>query len=181
MAHRAVTCTKWAGVSVLFSPLSHRTMKKRSWTKTLASRFSLGFIIGTLWLFIISCSSCDRLAVESQLLFWPQSEARPSHPLVEEHVRVGGQDLVQAGFTDRVVRHPEPLGAVGWRAAGWRRAAAVCDKMSRVHVAVVNQHGRELEEVLRGAGRWYKEKSVICTSRLIADFSHTIVNRGHNR
>lgn len=103
--------------------------------------------------------SCVSLVVEAELmpgalrlLFWPQGEARPSHPLVEEHVRVGGQDLVQAGFADRVVRHPQPLGAVGWQAAGRLWTAAVCDKMSRVHVAVVNQHGRELEEVLRGAG-----------------------------
>lgn len=158
MSHRAFTCAKWAGVlfsSVLFSPPSHRTVDKDYGLKLSQVDFlwdsSSGRCGFSTW--AAAAVSCDSLAVESQLLFWTQGEARSSHPLVEEHVRVGGQDLVQVGFADRVVRHPEPLGAVGWWASGWRRAAAVCDKMSRVHVAVVNQHGRELEEVLRGAGK----------------------------
>lgn len=31
------------------------------------------------------------------------------NPLVEEQVGTGGQDLLQAGLSDRVVRNPQPL------------------------------------------------------------------------
>lgn len=80
------------------------------------------------------------------------AEARPANSLVEEHVGVGGQHLVQAGLPYRVVRHPEPLRADGRGAAWWRGAAAVRDEMSRVHVPKVNQHSHELKQVLRRAG-----------------------------
>lgn len=74
--------------------------------------------VGLLWDSLSGCCESPALAAElrgrvSQLLFGPQGEAQSSHPLVEEHVGVGGKDLVQAGFADRVIRHPEPLGAVG--------------------------------------------------------------------
>lgn len=55
---------------------------------------------------------------------------------------------MHAGFSYRVVWHPNPLRAEGWWAARGRRAAAVCDEMSWVHVTMVNQHSHELEKVL---------------------------------
>lgn len=96
-----------------------------------------------------SQSGCDAGSFWS--LLRAQSEVRSSDSLVEEHVRVGRQHLVQAGFSHRVVRHPQPLRAEGWGRRG--RAAAVRDEMSWVHVTVVNQHSRELEKVLCRAGR----------------------------
>lgn len=78
-------------------------------------------------------------------------EAGPPHPLVEEQVGVGGQRLLQAGPAHRVVRHPQPLRAEGGGASRRGRAAAVRDEMSRVHVAVVHQDGREPEQVSGGA------------------------------
>lgn len=85
------------------------------------------------------------------LFFCVQSEVQSLHPLVEKHVSVGRQDLLQAGFSHRVVRHPKPLRAEGKMRRG--RATSVCDEMSWVHVAVVNQHSRELEQILWRAAR----------------------------
>lgn len=87
------------------------------------------------------------------LLLWAPSRAESSDSLVEEQVSVGRQRLLQAGFAHRVVRHPQPLGAEGWGTARWGRAAPVCDKMSWVHVAMMDQHGHQLEKVLCGTGR----------------------------
>lgn len=87
------------------------------------------------------------------LLLWLQREAKPSNSLIKEHVSVGRQHLVQAGFAYRIVWHPQPLAAEGRRAARWGGAAAVGDEMSWVHVTVVNQHRRELEKVLCRTGR----------------------------
>lgn len=85
------------------------------------------------------------------LFFCVQNEVQSLHPLVEKHVSVGRQDLVQAGFSHRVVRHPKPLRTEGEVRRG--RATAVRDEMSWVHVAMVNQHGCELEQILWRAAR----------------------------
>lgn len=61
-------------------------------------------------------------------LFSVQGEVQSLRPLVEKHVGVGGQDLVQAGFPHRVVGHPKPLGAEGEVRRGG--ATAVRDEMS---------------------------------------------------
>lgn len=85
------------------------------------------------------------------LFFCVQNEVQPLYPLVEKHVGIGRQDLVQAGLTHRVVRNPKPLRAKGEVRRG--RAAAVGDEMSWVHVPMVNQNSCELEEILRRAAR----------------------------
>lgn len=107
--------------------------------------YSCDSLTGKGW----SQPGCDAGSFRS--LLRAQSEVQSSDSLVEEHVRVGRQHLVQAGFSHRVVRHPQPLRAEGWGRRGG--AAAVRDEMSWVHVAVVNQHSRELEKVLCRAGR----------------------------
>lgn len=85
------------------------------------------------------------------LFFCVQNQVQSLHPLVEKHVSVGRQDLVQAGLSHRVVRHPKPLRTEGEVRRG--RATAVRDEMSWMHVAVVNQHGCELEQILWRAAR----------------------------
>jgi len=72
------------------------------------------------------------------LLFYPQT--LPSHSFVKEQVCAGGERLLKAGFPHRIIRNPEPLAAKRRRSTGSSRTAAVSDKMSRVHVAMVNQH-----------------------------------------
>lgn len=67
----------------------------------------------------------------------------PAHSLVEQQVRAGGQDFLQTGFAHRLVWDPEPL-----RAAKRRRASPVRDEVTRVCVAVVDQHRRQPEQEL---------------------------------
>lgn len=63
--------------------------------------------------------------------------------LVEQQVRAGGEHFLQAGLAHGLVRNPEPLRAER------RRAPAVRDEVSGVRVAVVHQHRRQPEQVLR--------------------------------
>lgn len=66
------------------------------------------------------------------------------HSLIEQQVGTGSQHLVQAGPAHGLVRDPEPLAAAG------ARSAPEGDKVSRVHVPVVNHHGHQAVQVQRG-------------------------------
>lgn len=82
------------------------------------------------------------------LLLGAQAGSGPD-ALVEQQVGAGGERLLQAGLAHRVVRHPQPLGVERGGAAGRGGAAAVRDEVARVHVAVMHQHSRQPEQVLR--------------------------------
>lgn len=83
------------------------------------------------------------------LVLWPWSRAL--HSLIEEQVGVGGQHLLEGGLAHGVIRHPEPVGTEGRGATGGGGAAAVCHKVSRVHVPMMDQHSHQPEEVHRRA------------------------------
>lgn len=83
------------------------------------------------------------------LLFYPQTG--PLHSFVKEQICAGGECLLKTCFPHWIIRHPEPLGAKRRCSTVSGRAATVSDKMSRMHVAMMNQDGCQAEEVIWGA------------------------------
>lgn len=66
-----------------------------------------------------------------------------AHSLVEQQVCAAGEHFLEAGPAHRVVRNPEPM----W--AERCRATPVRDEVTGMRVAVVHEHCRQPEQVLR--------------------------------